>query len=90
MGVKCRNEWEMETGQMFIDKKLHLDVFLLVKYMLERHEWVSHFLSAVTCLASLAVADPDCSGSGSRMVTRISLDGHYSCFENDGLSLEDG
>lgn len=42
MGVKCRNEWEMETGQMFIDKKLHLDVFLLVKYMLERHEWVSH------------------------------------------------
>lgn len=40
MGVKCRNEWEMETGQMFIDKKLHLDVFLLINYMLERHEWV--------------------------------------------------
>ncbi|WVQ74113.1 hypothetical protein IAR50_003703 [Cryptococcus sp. DSM 104548] len=37
MGVKCRNEWEMETGQMFIDKKRHLDVFLLVQYMLERH-----------------------------------------------------
>ena len=30
----------METGQMFVDKKLHLDVFLLIKYMLERHEWV--------------------------------------------------
>jgi hypothetical protein len=41
MGVKCRNEWEMETGQMFIDKKLHLDVFYLIKYMLERHSWVS-------------------------------------------------
>jgi len=41
MGVKCRNEWEMETGQMFINKKLHLDTFLLIQYMLERHEWVS-------------------------------------------------
>ena len=41
MGVKCRNEWEMETGQMFIDKKHHLDTFLLIQYMLERHEWVS-------------------------------------------------
>lgn len=41
MGVKCRNEWEMETGQMFIDKKLHLDVFLLIQYMLENHDWVS-------------------------------------------------
>lgn len=40
MGVKCRNEWEMETGQMFVDKKSHLDVFLLIKYMLERHEFV--------------------------------------------------
>ncbi|ODN80348.1 hypothetical protein L202_02608 [Cryptococcus amylolentus CBS 6039] len=39
MGVKCRNEWEMETGQMFIDKKRHLDVFLLVQYMLERHDF---------------------------------------------------
>ena len=41
MGVKCRNEWEMETGQMFIDKKRHLDVFLLVQYMLENHHFVS-------------------------------------------------
>ncbi|KAK4688144.1 alpha 1,2-mannosyltransferase, partial [Tremellales sp. Uapishka_1] len=39
IGVKCRNEWEMETGQMFIDKKRHLDVFLLIKFMLENHEW---------------------------------------------------
>jgi hypothetical protein len=31
----------METGQMFIDKKRHLDVFFLIRYMLERHEWVS-------------------------------------------------
>ncbi|RSH83812.1 hypothetical protein EHS25_005427 [Saitozyma podzolica] len=39
IGVKCRNEWEMETGQMFIDKKRHLDTFLLIKYMLVQHEW---------------------------------------------------
>ncbi|TYJ56265.1 hypothetical protein B9479_002950 [Cryptococcus floricola] len=39
LGVKCRNEWEMETGQMFVDKKRHLDVFLLVQYMLERHDF---------------------------------------------------
>ncbi|OXB37179.1 hypothetical protein LQV05_003825 [Cryptococcus neoformans] len=39
MGVKCRNEWEMETGQVFIDKKRHLDVFLLVQYMLENHHF---------------------------------------------------
>ncbi|WVR04521.1 hypothetical protein IAU60_001525 [Kwoniella sp. DSM 27419] len=43
MGVKCRNEWEMETGQMFIDKKLHLDVFLLIKYMLENHQFWFYF-----------------------------------------------
>ncbi|ORY27091.1 mannosyltransferase putative-domain-containing protein [Naematelia encephala] len=43
MGVKCRNEWEMETGQMFVDKKLHLDVFILIQYMLERHEWWFYF-----------------------------------------------
>ncbi|KAK6903885.1 hypothetical protein I203_107395 [Kwoniella mangroviensis CBS 8507] len=43
IGVKCRNEWEMETGQMFVDKKLHLDVFLLIKYMLENHEFWFYF-----------------------------------------------
>ncbi|EIW68801.1 hypothetical protein TREMEDRAFT_71915 [Tremella mesenterica DSM 1558] len=43
LGVKCRNEWEMETGQMFIDKKRHLDVFFLVQYMLERHTKWFHY-----------------------------------------------
>ncbi|OCF42356.1 hypothetical protein I317_03860 [Kwoniella heveanensis CBS 569] len=43
MGVKCRNEWEMETGQMFVDKKMHLDVFLLIQYMLERHDFWFYF-----------------------------------------------
>jgi alpha 1,2-mannosyltransferase len=40
MGVKCRNEWEMESGQMVIDKKSHLDVMLLVRYMMEHHDFV--------------------------------------------------
>jgi alpha 1,2-mannosyltransferase len=40
MGVKCRNEWEMESGQMVIDKKSHLDVMLLVRYMMEHHDLV--------------------------------------------------
>lgn len=37
MGVKCRQEWEMETGQMYIDKRHHLDVLWLIRYMLEHH-----------------------------------------------------
>lgn len=41
MGVKCRNEWEMESGQMVIDKKKHMDVMLLVRYMMEHHDFVS-------------------------------------------------
>ena len=41
MGVKCRNEWEMETGQMFIDKSKHMDTFKLIQYMLEHHDYVS-------------------------------------------------
>lgn len=40
MGVKCRNEWEMESGQMLVDKKQHLDVMLLVRYMMEHHDFV--------------------------------------------------
>lgn len=47
MGVKCRNEWEMESGQMVIDKQRHLDVMLLVRYMMEHHDFVS-----VTLIAS--------------------------------------
>lgn len=57
MGVKCRNEWEFETGQIFIDKKLHLDVFLLIRYMLEGHSFVSvpDFEFSVEMLHSHAV-----------------------------------
>jgi hypothetical protein len=47
IGVKCRNEWEFETGQIFVDKKLHLDVFLLIRYMLERHDFVRN--SSIIC-----------------------------------------
>ncbi|WWC87046.1 uncharacterized protein L201_001931 [Kwoniella dendrophila CBS 6074] len=43
LGVKCRNEWEMETGQMFVDKEQHLDVFLLIQYMLENHQFWFYF-----------------------------------------------
>lgn len=42
-GVKCRDEWEMETGQMFIDKARHLDVFYLIKYMLYNHHYWFYF-----------------------------------------------
>ncbi|KAJ9092567.1 hypothetical protein QFC21_006798 [Naganishia friedmannii] len=39
LGIRCRNEWEMEAGQIFVDKKYHLDVFLLTQYMLEDHRY---------------------------------------------------
>ena len=55
MGVKCRNEWEMETGQMFVNKKLHLDVFLLIQYMLEQHEWVSNPVNWSSILGLIAL-----------------------------------
>ncbi|TXT06091.1 hypothetical protein VHUM_03564 [Vanrija humicola] len=42
-GVKCRDEWEMETGQMYIDKARHLDVFYLIKYMLYNHHYWFYF-----------------------------------------------
>lgn len=29
MGVKCRNEWQMGTSALFIDKRKHTDVLLL-------------------------------------------------------------
>lgn len=38
MGVKCRDEWEVETGQVLVDKSRHLDVFMLLAYMMRRHE----------------------------------------------------
>lgn len=31
----------MESGQMVIDKERHLDVMLLVRYMMEHHDFVS-------------------------------------------------
>lgn len=43
LGIRCRDEWEMEAGQIFVDKKYHLDVFLLTKFMLEHHEWFFYF-----------------------------------------------
>lgn len=35
MGVGCRDEWEVEAGQLVIDKKIHLDVLLLSQWMME-------------------------------------------------------
>lgn len=72
----------METGQMFIDKKRHLDVFFLIQYMLERHEWVS-----ASCLGP---GRADRSGSGSRTATRISSAGRCWLSESDGVSPDDG
>ncbi len=37
-GVKCRNEWENEAGQLWVDKGRHMDALLLARYMLEQHE----------------------------------------------------
>jgi hypothetical protein len=89
MGVKCRNEWEMETGQMFIDKKRHLDLFLLIKYMLENHDWVRSIVwpyatfGSYACFSGLPLIPH--SGSGSRTVTRISSDGPCLRCGNDGV-----
>lgn len=33
IGVQCRNEWEMEAGQLLIDKSKHLDALKLAEYM---------------------------------------------------------
>lgn len=42
-GVKCRNEWENEAGQMLVDKGRHMDALLLSRYMLEHHdEWFKY------------------------------------------------
>ncbi|KAL7412567.1 mannosyltransferase putative-domain-containing protein [Mrakia frigida] len=41
MGVRCRNEWEMEAGQILIDKKYHMDAMLLSQHMLE--DWPFFF-----------------------------------------------
>jgi hypothetical protein len=33
----------METGQMFIDKGRHLDVFILIRFMLEHHDYFFYY-----------------------------------------------
>ncbi len=43
LGIRCRDEWEMEAGQIFVDKKRHLDVFLLTQFMLEHHSYFFYF-----------------------------------------------
>lgn len=97
MGVKCRNEWEMETGQMFVDKKRHLDVFLLVQYMLENHHFVSvlsFFFFFLDDEKSTARAEQlirlKNSGLHFPTATRISSAGLCLHFENDGPSLAAG
>lgn len=35
LGVQCRDEWTMESGQILIDKRRHLDALLLVEHMLQ-------------------------------------------------------
>lgn len=42
--LQCRDEWEQEAGQIFIDKASHLDALVLWRYMLENHQF-SYFLS---------------------------------------------
>ena len=34
IGDPCRDEWEMEAGQILIDKSKHLDVLLLVEWLM--------------------------------------------------------
>lgn len=42
-GVKCRNEWENEAGQILVDKSRHMDALLLSRYMLANHdEWFKY------------------------------------------------
>ncbi|CDZ97044.1 Alpha-mannosyltransferase [Phaffia rhodozyma] len=43
LGVRCRDEWEMEAGQIFIDKKYHLDAMLLSQHMLEDFKFWFNF-----------------------------------------------
>ena len=34
IGVPCRDEWEQEAGQILIDKSQHLDVLILVEWLM--------------------------------------------------------
>lgn len=40
VGVRCRDEFEMEAGQMLIDKKYHMDALLLSEAMLKEWKYV--------------------------------------------------
>jgi hypothetical protein len=84
MGVKCRNEWEMESGQMVVDKKRHMDVMLLVRYMMERHDFVCTSLFSPVAVVLTA------SGSGSLTETKIYFDSPYLPYVNDGVSQAAG
>ena len=39
IGVPCRDEWEMEAGQILIDKARHLDALLLAEWMMDRERF---------------------------------------------------
>ncbi|POY72267.1 hypothetical protein BMF94_4701 [Rhodotorula taiwanensis] len=39
IGVPCRDEWEMEAGQILIDKAKHLDALLLAEWMMDRERF---------------------------------------------------
>ncbi|BGP58166.1 hypothetical protein JCM8202v2_005827 [Rhodotorula sphaerocarpa] len=39
IGVPCRDEWEMEAGQILVDKAKHLDALLLAEWMMDRERF---------------------------------------------------
>ena len=39
IGTQCRDEWEMEAGQIMIDKRRHMDALLLSNWMLDDWEF---------------------------------------------------
>ncbi|KAH8929995.1 glycosyltransferase family 71 protein [Atractiella rhizophila] len=43
IGTQCRDEWEMEAGQILIDKGQHYDALVLTEYMLVNHEFWYNF-----------------------------------------------
>jgi hypothetical protein len=43
LGVQCRDEWEMEAGQIIIDKGRHLDALLLSEWILKDWEFWFNF-----------------------------------------------
>ncbi|GAA5834635.1 hypothetical protein JCM9279_007068 [Rhodotorula babjevae] len=43
LGVQCRDEWSTESGQVLVRKSQHLDVLLLVEYMLVDWRFWFHF-----------------------------------------------